>query len=44
EPEIAVVVFLQRGSGGSDAAPAGSKILDYYFNGPQLAQKLEEGE
>ncbi|MCH7997924.1 MAG: penicillin-binding protein 2 [Chloroflexi bacterium] len=44
EPEIAVVVFLQRGSGGSDAAPAGSKILDYYFNGPHLAQKLEEGE
>ena len=44
EPEIAVVVFLQRGIGGSDAAPAGSKILDYYFNGPQLAQKPEEGE
>ncbi|MCH8345903.1 MAG: penicillin-binding protein 2 [Chloroflexi bacterium] len=44
EPEIAVVVFLQRGVGGSDAAPAGSKILDYYFNGPHLAQKLEEGE
>ncbi len=44
EPEIAVVVFLERGVGGSDAAPAGSKILDYYFNGPQLAQKPEEGE
>ncbi|MCH6555739.1 MAG: penicillin-binding protein 2 [Chloroflexi bacterium] len=44
EPEVAVVVFFQRGSGGSDAAPAGSKILDYYFHGPQLAQKPEEGE
>ncbi len=44
EPEVAVVVFFQRGSGGSDAAPAGSKILDYYFHGPRLAQKPEEGE
>jgi len=38
EPEVAVVVFFQRG-GGSDAAPAASAILDYYFHGPQLAQK-----
>ena len=44
EPEIAVVVFFQRGSGGSDAAPAGGKILDYYFHGPQLAQKPEGSE
>lgn len=44
EPEVAVVVFFQRGIGGSDAAPAGSKILDYYFHGPRLAQKPEEGE
>ena len=43
-PEVAVVVFVQRGSGGQDAAPAAAKILDYYFYGPQLAQKLEEGE
>ena len=42
DPEIAVVVFFQRGGGGSDAAPAASEILDYYFNGPQLAQKPEE--
>ncbi len=41
---ILVVVFFQRGVGGSDAAPAGSKILDYYFHGPRLAQKPEEGE
>ena len=44
EPEVAVVVFFQRGIGGSDAAPAGSKILDYYFHGPRLAQKTEDGE
>jgi penicillin-binding protein 2 len=37
EPEVAVVVFLQRG-GGSDAATASSQILDYYFHGPQPAQ------
>jgi penicillin-binding protein 2 len=39
EPEVAVVVFFQRGSGGEVAAPAASAILDYYFHGPQLAQK-----
>ncbi len=33
DPEIAVIVFVQRGSGGSDASPAGARILDYYFNG-----------
>ena len=44
EPEIAVVVFFQRGGGGSDAAPAASKIMDYYFHGPQLAQKPEGSE
>jgi hypothetical protein len=38
-------VFFQRG-GGSDAAPAASAILDYYFHGPQLAQEpaLSEAE
>jgi penicillin-binding protein 2 len=39
DPEVAIVVFFQRGGGGSDAAPAASTILDYYFHGPQLAQK-----
>lgn len=43
-PEVAVVVFVQRGSGGQDAAPAAAKILDYYFHGPQLAQKPKEAE
>jgi penicillin-binding protein 2 len=44
EPEVAVVVFFQRGGGGSDAAPAASAILDYYFHGPQMAQKPAPGE
>ena len=39
DPEVAVVVFLQRGGGGSDASPASARIFDYYFHGPQLAQK-----
>ena len=33
DPEIAVVVFVQRDSGGSDASPAAARILDYYFSG-----------
>lgn len=32
EPEIAVVVFQEEGSGASTAAPAAGRILDYYFN------------
>ncbi len=39
DPQIAIVVFVQRGSGGNDASPAAAKILDYYFNGTRLAQK-----
>jgi len=41
DPQIAVVVFVQRGSGGNDSSPAAAKILDYYFNGPRLAAKPE---
>ena len=41
DPEIAVVVFVQRGSGGNDASPAAAKIIDYYFHGTRLAQKPE---
>jgi len=44
DPQIAIVVFFQRGGGGSDAAPAASRILDYYFHGPQLAQKPKEAD
>src|SRR6266550_3649981 len=36
DPQIAVVVFVQQGSGGNDASPAAAKILDYYFNAPKL--------
>ncbi|MDP2675835.1 MAG: penicillin-binding protein 2 [Dehalococcoidia bacterium] len=44
DPQVAIVVFFQRGGGGSDAAPAASQILDYYFHGPQLAQKPNESD
>jgi penicillin-binding protein 2 len=38
DPEIAVVVFVQRGTGGADASPAAAQIFDYYFNAPRLAR------
>ena len=44
DPQVAIVVFFQHGGGGSDAAPAAGHILDYYFHGPQLAAKPEDGE
>jgi penicillin-binding protein 2 len=31
EPEIALVVFLERGTGAGDAAPLAGKILRHYF-------------
>lgn len=43
DPQVAVVVFVQRGSGGRNAAPAGGEILRYYFQGPRMASSLEEG-
>jgi penicillin-binding protein 2 len=43
DPQIAVVVFVQHGSGGNDASPAAAKIFDYYFNGPQLAAAKPQG-
>jgi penicillin-binding protein 2 len=36
-PEVAVVVFTQQGTGGNDASPAAAKIFDFYFHGPRLA-------
>lgn len=33
DPQIAVMVFVEKGSGGNDASPAASEIFDYYFNG-----------
>jgi penicillin-binding protein 2 len=41
DPQIAIVVFVQRGSGGNDASPAAAKILDFYFNGPRLTQQVD---
>lgn len=32
DPEVAVVVFLEKGNGALDAAPTAARILDYYFN------------
>ncbi|MBI1885825.1 MAG: penicillin-binding protein 2 [Chloroflexi bacterium] len=43
DPQVAIVVFVQRGGGGQDAAPVAADILDYMFNGSNLAQKLETG-
>jgi penicillin-binding protein 2 len=41
DPQIAIVVFVQRGSGGDDASPAAAKILDFYFNGARLASQVD---
>jgi penicillin-binding protein 2 len=43
DPQIAVVVFVQQGSGGNDASPAAARIFDFYFNGPKLAASPEDG-
>jgi len=43
DPQIAVVVFVQHGSGGNDASPAAAKIFDYYFSRPQFAAAQPEG-
>jgi penicillin-binding protein 2 len=32
DPQIAVVVFVQKGSGGNDAAPAAGRIIDAFFS------------
>jgi penicillin-binding protein 2 len=32
DPEVAVVVFQEEGSGATTAAPTASRILNYYFN------------
>ncbi len=37
-PEVAVVVFMEKGNGQGTAAPTAGKILDYYFNEYNLAQ------
>ncbi len=39
KPEIAVVVFLEKGRGGEHAGPVASQIFDYYFGRKLLAQE-----
>jgi penicillin-binding protein 2 len=39
DPEIAVVVFVDRGSGFTNAAPAAGRIFDYYFNQRHVAEQ-----
>jgi penicillin-binding protein 2 len=39
DPEIAVVVFVQRGGGGQNSAPAAARIFDYYFNQRYVAEQ-----
>ena len=41
DPQIAITVFLQNGVGATNAAPLGSKILDYYFHRQQ--QRVDGG-
>jgi penicillin-binding protein 2 len=38
DPQIAVVVFIQRGGGFQNAAPAAARIFDYYFNQRYVGQ------
>jgi penicillin-binding protein 2 len=38
-PEIAVVVFLEQGGGALSAAPVAGKILSYYFDRKNNAQR-----
>jgi penicillin-binding protein 2 len=32
DPQVAIVVFLEKGNGAKNAAPTGARILDYYFH------------
>jgi penicillin-binding protein 2 len=41
DPQVAVVVFLEKGNGALDAAPTAAKILDYYFHRQRFAQQAE---
>ena len=37
DPQVAVVVFLEKGNGAINAAPTAARILDYYFHRKVLA-------
>src|SRR5438552_16605326 len=39
DPQIALVVVVQRGRGRDDASPAAAQVLDSYLNAPTLAQQ-----
>jgi penicillin-binding protein 2 len=38
DPEIAVVVFLEKGIGATNAGPVAKQIFDYYFGRQRLAE------
>jgi cell division protein FtsI/penicillin-binding protein 2 len=38
DPQVAIVVFLEKGNGAMDAAPVAAQILDYYFHRQSLAE------
>ncbi|MFQ5879553.1 MAG: penicillin-binding transpeptidase domain-containing protein, partial [Dehalococcoidia bacterium] len=40
DPQVAIVVFVQQGAGGSTAAPAAARILDYLFHQSALVEGL----
>lgn len=44
DPEIAVMVFVENGTGGNDASPAAAKIFDYYFSGAAGSEPAPTGE
>lgn len=39
DPQIAVVVFLEKGGGASNAGPVARQIFDYYFGRQRLAEE-----
>ena len=41
DPQVAVVVFLEKGNGALDATPVAAKILDYYFHRQSFARQAE---
>ena len=44
DPKIAVMVFVENGTGGNDASPAAAKIFDYYFSGADASEPTPTDE
>ena len=42
EPEIAVVVFLEQGIGGTHAGPVAKQIFDYYFDRQRIVERAAQ--